>query len=263
MDCKHQALPTTYVYGQLTSNSALYSLASSQPASNMILYHLLWTLLSNYSLRHLSVDSKHQTLVSPNLRFARHDFNILWCVSTVWRELVEIVVWIERNEAGLLPQTHNYPKSPVAIAISYVNLHPTLNCANEVLHCFRMVCTQFNSIQFYLYSAITIQLSLGALQSPDSSASPPWGFLQKLLTDPLLFLFFLSLPFSPVCVWLCVCLCVCIVRHKKQSQNTNEDRYTLFSLVKDQCITVTSENEECWGRGNVLTQQYCLSVWQS
>src|SRR4029434_931486 len=26
---------------------------------------------------------------------------------------------------------------------------------------------QFNSIQFYLYSAITIQLSLGALQSPE------------------------------------------------------------------------------------------------
>ena len=26
---------------------------------------------------------------------------------------------------------------------------------------------QFNSIQFYLYSAITIQLSQGALQSPD------------------------------------------------------------------------------------------------
>ena len=27
--------------------------------------------------------------------------------------------------------------------------------------------TLFNSIQFYLYSAITIQLSLGALQSPE------------------------------------------------------------------------------------------------
>src|SRR4029434_371520 len=32
---------------------------------------------------------------------------------------------------------------------------------------YKHVGIQFNSIQFYLYSAITIQLSLGALQSPE------------------------------------------------------------------------------------------------
>ena len=31
---------------------------------------------------------------------------------------------------------------------------------------------QFNSIQLYLYSAITIQLSLGALQSPEPDIAP-------------------------------------------------------------------------------------------
>ena len=31
----------------------------------------------------------------------------------------------------------------------------------------QVLAIQFNSIQFYLYSAITVQLSLGALQSPE------------------------------------------------------------------------------------------------
>src|SRR4029434_10340408 len=43
----------------------------------------------------------------------------------------------------------------------YLQKPSAYNCPNSTL------LIQFNSIQFYLYSAITIQLSLGALQSPE------------------------------------------------------------------------------------------------
>src|SRR4029434_7769424 len=51
-----------------------------------------------------------------------------------------------------------------------------------MISCFMfryMMIIQFNSIQFYLYSAITIQLSLGALQSP--KPEPPGNRGKKKL----------------------------------------------------------------------------------
>ena len=52
------------------------------------------------------------------------------------------------------------PQGSVLGPILYINDLPSVCPSINVQ-------IQFNSIQFYLYSAITIQLSLGALQSPE------------------------------------------------------------------------------------------------
>src|SRR4029434_4588139 len=71
----------------------------------------------------------------------------------------------------------------------------------------------FNSIQFYLYSAITIQLSLGALQSPEpetplEQAQWPHCSTVKVFGQVI------RRMYGKICVCLCVylyvrCACVC------------------------------------------------------
>src|SRR4029434_841755 len=63
-------------------------------------------------------------------------------------------------------QTHPHPHTHI-----HTDTHPHTNTPTQQ-HTHKDQHTnttpiQFNSIQFYLYSAITIQLSLGALQSPE------------------------------------------------------------------------------------------------
>ena len=64
------------------------------------------------------------------------------------------------------------PIAPTATALPYTysTSYPMLAFIYNIYYCHHQhvsLFQQFNSIQFYLYSAITIQLSLGALQSPE------------------------------------------------------------------------------------------------